>query len=997
MKKIRRAKTGSLNRVLLIFAILSLVLPFSSTILTYETVQGAGNPPEPFDVDPTTLQEIISKVTEQDVEKYITDLQNFGTRYIYSSQVNLSAQYIFDEFSNYSALSVENDYFDYNSYVVRNVIATLPGLNESNNKVYVVGGHYDSYASGSPMTNAPGADDDASGTAVSLEAAKILSQYRFDATIIFAAWTAEEVGLVGSEHWASNAFKNDLDIGAYLNFDMIGYDPDNKMGLDIGYNDPSIWISDEMVSINTDYSIGLNLTTGQGGTRSDHASFWAWDYHAVECIESEFNTPNYHSVNDTINKLNMEFDKKVTQLGIATLAKLAGVHTPGVGAIYLDSPAYQPVDTVEIKLYETDLNTNPGMVEQAIVEITSNTETIAETVILTETGSNTSVFIGTVNLATGAPVADGILQVTEGDKITVEYNDFDPAGIRKAEAIVDGTPPVISNVGATPDVCSAIITWNTDEPSDSRVYYGMSPSLWLEAYDSEMVTSHSIEVTGLEPSLFYYFDVESIDVAGNMRRDDNTSAHFNFRTKLGISVATRLGYVGYVKESDPSGNYFDEPDMLVGHGAQGIYHGAAQFNISSFPKDAIITDARVDFYGKRWHYTGSGGNWYLRMLENTIDSGWQLHGYDDIHDAVVEDTISPTMQDGDLSPRQWNTFTYGSGQYQALKTHLVNDTISLRLDGPQSGYYLFLWDTGNGDDSYGPEYSPRLIVAYETIGDTEGPVISNPQITPNPTYGATDVTLSAMITDNSTGSSNITGVRYYDPILNSWIAMDPLDGSFDSSTENIEEIIDISSWPDATYEIFIRAIDEAGNWGDAISVNLFKKPNFDLQLNFGWNLISIPLLPSDTRILKVLGSIAGDFDCIQYYDATDTKNHWKHNQSSKPSLLNDFDNIDHTIGFWIHITNASGALLQCQGSPLTENQLITLYPGWNLVGYPSQINKNRTEGLNNITFGQDINAIWSFNATIQEWEEMEESDYFEIGRGYWIHSKIEKTWEVAIY
>ncbi len=61
------------------------------------------------------------------------------------------------------------------------------------------------------------------------------------------------------------------------------------------------------------------------------------------------------------------------------------------------------------------------------------------------------------------------------------------------------------------------------------------------------------------------------------------------------------------------------------------------------------------------------------------------------------------------------------------------------------------------------------------------------------------------------------------------------------------------------------------------------------------------------------------------------------------------------------------------------------------------INKNRTEGLNNITFGQDVNAIWSFNATIQEWEEIKESDYFEIGRGYWIHSKIEKTWEVAIY
>lgn len=974
-----------LSRILLLVIAIIMVLPIGYIPM------GAKAPGPPV-VNPT-IQEIITKVTEQDVEKYITDLQNFGTRFVYTSKCNVSAQYIYDEFSNYSALSVESDYFVYNGYVVRNIIATLPGLNESDPTVYMVGGHYDSY-SDDRWNDAPGADDDASGTAVALEAAKILSQYRFNATIKFAAWTAEEVGLVGSERWAVNAAKTGLTIGAYLNFDMIGYDPDNKMGLNIGYNTESIWISDEMVSINENYSIGLNISTAQGGGASDHASFWAWGYPAVECIEHEFNTPNYHTTNDTVDKLNMEFDKKVTQLGLATLAKLAGVLTPGVGAIYLDKVAYQPRDTVGIKLYDTDLNLNPGVAELAVVNMSSNTESTPEIVTLTETDTNTSIFVGTIELSTGIPSTDGILQVTEGDTITAEYHDSDPLGIRVATATIDGIPPIISDVAAVSGVDTATITWTTNEPSDSTLYYGISPSLFLEVHDSEMVTTHSIEITGLEPSLTYYFDVESADYANNSQRDDNGGAHYNFTTLLGVSTTSKYGYVGWVKESDPSGNYFTDPDILVGHGVQGIYHGAAQFNVSWFPKDATITNATVKFYGKRWHYTGSGGNWVLKMLDKSIDPDWQQHGYTDIHDATVEDTIPPTMQDENLLARQWNTFTYRTDQFSALKKHLENNTISYRLDGPQSGGYLFIWDTGNGIESWGIEYAPHITIVYGTIGDTEGPICSNLLLTPNPTYGVSEVTLSAMISDNTLGDSNITEARYYDPILKSWVRMDPEDGAFNSPTENLQKVINISSWPEGNYTIFVRGLDEAGNWGGIISTVLVKKETFDIPLSFGWNLISLPLNFSDNSISKVLASITGSYDSIQYYDASDGKHPWKHNQTTKPPHLNHLNHVNHTMGFWIHITEPGGVLLQCTGDQFSEDQTITLYPGWNLVGYPSSVNKTRTEALSNLDFGTDVDSIWTYDAPTQQWEEIGEPEYFMIGKGYWVHSLVKKTWFV---
>ncbi len=122
-------KVGLMKTILSVTITLTLILQVGFLSVTWDVALAEGSPPEPLDVDSTTLQEIINKVTEQDVEKYITDLQNFGTRYVYTTQCNLSAQYIFDEFSNYSALSVESDYFWYNGYLVRNIIATLPVFN----------------------------------------------------------------------------------------------------------------------------------------------------------------------------------------------------------------------------------------------------------------------------------------------------------------------------------------------------------------------------------------------------------------------------------------------------------------------------------------------------------------------------------------------------------------------------------------------------------------------------------------------------------------------------------------------------------------------------------------------------------------------------------------------------------------------------------------------------------------------------------------------------
>jgi parallel beta-helix repeat protein len=168
------------------------------------------------------------------------------------------------------------------------------------------------------------------------------------------------------------------------------------------------------------------------------------------------------------------------------------------------------------------------------------------------------------------------------------------------------------------------------------------------------------------------------------------------------------------------------------------------------------------------------------------------------------------------------------------------------------------------------------------------------------------------------------------------------------------------------------------------------------DLSEGWNLISIPFIQSNTNIDTVLSSISGAYDAVQWYNGGDLSDHWKHHHSSKPSHMNDLNNIDHTMGLWIHITQPGGIIFDCPGTQPTGSQKISLTPGWNLVGYPSLSDRNRTEALNNIDFTTDVDSIWAFNDTTQNWEEMDESNSFEVGRGYWVHSLVAKIWEVPL-
>ena len=109
--------------------------------------------------------------------------------------------------------------------MITNIVATLRGTQpESAERIYVVSGHYDSMCT-SPTDakcDAPGANDDASGTAAVLEMARVMAKYEFDATIVFMAVAGEEQGLLGSTYFAEQAKQKNIDVEAMFTNDIIG-------------------------------------------------------------------------------------------------------------------------------------------------------------------------------------------------------------------------------------------------------------------------------------------------------------------------------------------------------------------------------------------------------------------------------------------------------------------------------------------------------------------------------------------------------------------------------------------------------------------------------------------------------------------------------------------------------------------------------------------------------------------------------------------------------
>ncbi|MDA9554709.1 M20/M25/M40 family metallo-hydrolase [Pelobium sp.] len=190
-----------------------------------------------------TIKNMVDEVSEKNIEANVRKLVSFGTRHTLSDTlskttgIGAARNWIKSEFEKYSKesggrLKVEFDTFIQpadgrrvpKDAVLKNVIATLPGTDPTDNRIFIVSGHYDSRASqaNDATSKAPGAVDDASGTAVSLELARVMSKQKYSATIMFVAAVGEEQGLYGAAHLAKKAKAEGWNVVAMITNDIVG-------------------------------------------------------------------------------------------------------------------------------------------------------------------------------------------------------------------------------------------------------------------------------------------------------------------------------------------------------------------------------------------------------------------------------------------------------------------------------------------------------------------------------------------------------------------------------------------------------------------------------------------------------------------------------------------------------------------------------------------------------------------------------------------------------
>jgi len=216
------------------------LLPFLAA-----TVVASPDPgPPPLPASDPEIQRMVAEISPERIQKSIVVLSSFTTRHTLSDPlpsgdgIGAAAGWIRTQFeraktSANGRLTVKEDTFLQKPVFPRipqatkitNLVATLEGTRAgSSHRVYVVSGHYDSRVKDvlNADNPAPGADDDASGTAAVIEMERVMSKYEFPSTIIFLAVAGEEQGERGSIHWADEAKKRAVDIQGMLNNDIIG-------------------------------------------------------------------------------------------------------------------------------------------------------------------------------------------------------------------------------------------------------------------------------------------------------------------------------------------------------------------------------------------------------------------------------------------------------------------------------------------------------------------------------------------------------------------------------------------------------------------------------------------------------------------------------------------------------------------------------------------------------------------------------------------------------
>ena len=301
-------------------------------------------------VDPDTTA-LVNAVSQQQLMAYVQTLEGFGTRNSFSVVdkedygIGGARRWIFSEFERIGNGRLQVSFDDFNlsykgfSAEQRNVVATLPGSG-SGDGIIIVMAHYDTRPQSitDGFTRSSGANDNASGVALLLETARLLSSREWNQTIMFIAMAAEEQETAGSRHFAQNAFLDNMNILAVVSYDAIGGRAGIRQSVRLFAENMRGSVSGALGRY-YEYVGGLYLPTfpvdiqdalDREGRWGDHREFVQVGMPAVRVMESEEDPDLVNSFLDTWSLIDYSYHQKAVQTNVAVVANAAGAPPPPV-------------------------------------------------------------------------------------------------------------------------------------------------------------------------------------------------------------------------------------------------------------------------------------------------------------------------------------------------------------------------------------------------------------------------------------------------------------------------------------------------------------------------------------------------------------------------------------------------------------------------------------------------------------------------------------------
>jgi hypothetical protein len=260
------------------------------------------------------VRRLAGQVSQTRVYDYEAALFDFDSKYITQPGNAKAAAYIFDRLRDFG-YDPEYQWFEARGVKTANVLATLRGT-EDPDLVYVMSSHFDSNQRG------PGADDNSSATAVLLETARVMAKTPMPATIVFAAFTGEEAGLLGSREFVRQAQAAKVRIAGALNNDMIGWTNDHRLDNTIRYSNAGIRDLQHAAA----FLFSRLVTYDARYFRSTDAAAY---YEAYGDIVGGFGSypvlgnPYYHQPTDLLETVNHQLVVETAKANVASIMRLA--------------------------------------------------------------------------------------------------------------------------------------------------------------------------------------------------------------------------------------------------------------------------------------------------------------------------------------------------------------------------------------------------------------------------------------------------------------------------------------------------------------------------------------------------------------------------------------------------------------------------------------------------------------------------------------------------